>query len=209
MPRGGGGARLRSWPHRSHWVLSSSGWLYPVPFIRHFYPLGFQCHCLCRGITEPWHARNCWMLGFLPKGIVIPAQETSDVLDPGGPLQVDGPTMATFFETNKKKKVVCIQTMLKTSTWLWSLTRTPNPGPVIPADSLSPLPLIALWYEHRHALLMRCLHHSSLMTSDKRPFPHRCHPWSFGGPFLVLEDYEISQSRNNSNNNNNSDIVSI
>lgn len=108
-----------------------------------------------------------------------------------------------------KKKVVCIQTMLKTSTWLWSPTRTPNPGPVIPADSLSPLPLIALWYEHRHALLMRCLHHSSLMTSDKRPFPHRCHPWSFGGPFLVLEDYEISQSRNNSNNNNNSDIVRI
>lgn len=44
------------------------------------------------------------MLGFLPKGIVIPAQETSDVLDPGGPLQVDGPTMATFFETNKQKK---------------------------------------------------------------------------------------------------------
>lgn len=101
MPRGGGGARLRRWQHWSHWVLSSTGWLYPVPFIRHFSPLGFQWHCLCRAITDPWHTRNCWMLGFLPKGIIIPEQETSDVLDPGGPLQVDGPT-ATFFETKKK-----------------------------------------------------------------------------------------------------------
>lgn len=41
------------------------------------------------------------MLGFLPKDIIIPEQETSDVLDPGAPLQVDGP-MATFFETKKK-----------------------------------------------------------------------------------------------------------
>lgn len=108
-----------------------------------------------------------------------------------------------------KKEVVCIQIMLKTPTWLWSLTRTPHPGPVIPADSLSPLPLIALWYEYRHALLMRCLHHSILLTSDTRPCLHRRHPWSSGGPFLVLGDCEISQSRNNSNNNNNSDNVSI
>lgn len=104
-----------------------------------------------------------------------------------------------------KKEVVCVQIMLKTSTWLWFLPRTPHPGPdVIPGDNLPPLLLTAT----RAACSPYEVTSSLCPDLRQKTLPSQMLSLIIWWSLLSIRGYEILQSRNNSNNNN-SDIVSI
>ena len=107
-----------------------------------------------------------------------------------------------------KKEVVCVQIMLKTSTWLWFLPRTLHPGPVIAGDSLSPLPLTAYIHSTRGACSPYELTSPLYPDLRQKTLPSQMLSLIIWWSLLSIGGYEILQSRNNSNNNN-SDIVSI